>query len=40
MYISNWCCYPFDYVNNNQFLIPEGKVQRNSIKIDTKHLDD
>jgi hypothetical protein len=26
MYISNWCCYPFDYVNNNQFRIPERKV--------------
>jgi hypothetical protein len=22
----NWCCYPFDYVNNNQFRIPERKV--------------
>jgi hypothetical protein len=19
MYISNWCCYPFDYVKNSQF---------------------
>ena len=26
MYISNWCCYQFDYVNNNQFRIPEQKV--------------
>jgi hypothetical protein len=23
---SCWCCYPFDYVNNNQFRIPERKV--------------
>ena len=26
MYISNWCCYPFDYVNNNLFRIPKRKV--------------
>ena len=32
MYISNWCCYLFDYVNNNQFRMPERKVLRNSIK--------